>query len=196
MTTLSINLYRVMSDNGITRKQLSKLTGISYNTICDYFNDKSYPSRNNLRKLADTLGVTEAELRGDSDSPTKIPVLGSIPAGIPLEAIEDIVDYEDVSPAMLRGGREYFGLRIKGDSMYPDFKSGDTVIFKKTPTADSGNLVAVMVNGYDATFKRLLIKGDSIILQPLNNVYEPLVFSREDSTVKVIGVAVEVRRKL
>lgn len=126
-------------------------------------------------------------------------VYGTIPAGIPMECIEDVLDTEEIPASMLKGGKQYFGLRVKGNSMFPTYLDGDTVIFEKVDDCESGQDCVVMVNGNDGTFKRVLKNETGIILQPLNSDYAPLVFTNEqinDLPVKIIGIAREIRRKL
>lgn len=130
----------------------------------------------------------------------KIPVLGSIPAGIPLEAIEDILDWEEIPAAMCDGGLEYFALRVVGDSMWPDFLDGDVVIVRKSPICNSGDVCVVYVNGYDATLKQVkLHENGSLTIIPKNQSYPPRTFSSEEVqrlSVSIAGVVVELRRKM
>ncbi len=126
-------------------------------------------------------------------------VYGTIPAGIPMECIEDVLDTEEIPASMLKGGKQYFGLKVKGNSMFPTYLNGDTVIFEKVDDCESGQDCVVMVNGNDGTFKRVLKNETGIILQPLNSDYAPLLFTNEqinDLPVKIIGIAREIRRKL
>ncbi|OUN13775.1 LexA family protein [Flavonifractor sp. An91] len=154
--------------------------------------------------LADYLGVTTSELLGEtqgiSPSGVRIPVLGTIPAGIPLDAIEDILDWEEIPAAWTTGDRQYFGLRVRGDSMYPRYLDGDTVILQKETTCESGDDCAVLVNGAEATLKQVMIKGDgSLELRPANPAYPPRTYSPaeiESIPVQIIGVVVELRRKI
>ncbi len=129
-----------------------------------------------------------------------IPVLGSVPAGIPLEAIEDVLGWEEIPAAMCNGGREYFALRVTGDSMWPDYLEGDVVIVRKTPTCDSGDVCVVYVNGYDATLKTVKFQADgSLTIIPKNQQYAPRTFSRQEILelpVSIAGVVVELRRKI
>ena len=129
---------------------------------------------------------------------TTINVYGTIPAGIPMECIEDIVDTEEITEDMLKGDREYFGLKIKGDSMYPEYLDGDIIILEKVADAESGSDCVVMVNGEDGTFKRIYKTESGLILQPLNSTYQPLNFTNEEIIklpVRIIGKVVELRRK-
>lgn len=125
-------------------------------------------------------------------------VYGTIPAGIPMECIEDIIDTEEISADMLKGDKEYFGLKIKGNSMSPEYLDGDTLILEKVENCENGQDCVVMVNGNDGTFKRVFKNENGIILQPLNSEYQPMVYSNEQIEklpVKIIGKVVELRRK-
>ena len=125
-------------------------------------------------------------------------VYGTIPAGIPMECIEDIIDTEEISADMLKGGKQYFGLKIKGDSMEPEYLDGDVIILQKQDDCENGDDCVVMVNGNDGTFKRVFKNENGIILQPLNNKYQPMIYSNkqiENLPVKILGVFEELRRK-
>lgn len=128
----------------------------------------------------------------------RIPIYGTIPAGIPITAIQDIEDYEEIDPSMLRGGKRYFGLKVKGNSMYPVFMEGDTIIVRQQPDCESGQVCAVRVNGDDATLKKVIKQGGTTVLQPLNPEYEPMFFvgSAGEPSLEIMGVVVEIRRKL
>lgn len=123
-----------------------------------------------------------------------------MPAGIPIEAIEDVVDWEDIPEEMVRGNKEYFGLKVSGDSMYPKYLDGDTVIVLKQPTCESGDDCIVYVNGYDATLKTVKRNSNgSLTLQPINPQYAPRTFSTDEISalpVSIAGVVVELRRKI
>jgi repressor LexA len=128
----------------------------------------------------------------------RIPVYGRIPAGIPLEAIADILDWEEISPDMTADGSEYLALKVTGDSMYPKYLDGDVVIVRIQPECESGQDAVVYVNGYEATLKKVLKKEDCIVLQPVNPDYEPLIYDYDDKSnpVTVLGVVKELRRKV
>lgn len=143
-----------------------------------------------------------------TSSSTVIEVYGTIPAGIPMECIEDIIDTEEISADMLNGGKQYFGLKIKGNSMSPTYLDGDTIIFLKQDDCESGDDCVVMVNGNEGTFKRVIkdIKNKTITLQPLNTsldsegkpLYPPITFTNEqieNLPVRIIGVFDELRRR-
>lgn len=188
---------------GIKPTNACKESGVGGSFLSD-INRGQVPSVAKVQMLADYLGVTTSELLGEapgsSSSGIRVPVLGTIPAGIPLDAIEDILDWEEIPAAWATGGRQYFGLRVRGDSMYPRYLDGDTVILKKETTCESGDDCAVLVNGSEATLKQVMIKGDgSLELRPTNPAYPPRTYSPaeiESVPVQIIGVVVELRRKI
>ena len=188
---------------GVKPTNACKESGVGASFISDIKRGQT-PSVAKVQILADYLGVTTSELLGEasgsSSSGIRVPVLGTIPAGIPLEAIEDILDWEEVPAAWGSGGRQYFGLRVKGDSMYPRYLEGDTVILRKETTCESGDDCAVLVNGDAATLKQVMIRGDgSLELRPTNPAYPPRIYSPaeiESFPVQIIGVVVELRRKI
>nr|DAK55336.1 MAG TPA: SOS-response transcriptional repressors (RecA-mediated autopeptidases) [Caudoviricetes sp.] len=135
------------------------------------------------------------------DSNTKsnrIKVYGSVPAGIPIEAVEDIVDWEDVPQEWIDRGDRYIGLKVKGDSMYPKYIEDDTVIVKLQPDCECGQDAVVYVNGYEATLKKVVKQQDGIMLQPLNPEYTPKFYpyGPEEPEINVLGIVVEIRRKV
>lgn len=126
-----------------------------------------------------------------------INVLGRVAAGIPIEAIEDVIDTEEISEEMAKTG-EFFGLQIHGDSMEPKFSDGDVVIVRKQNDAESDDIVIAMVNGDDATCKRLKKYKDGIALISTNPTYDPMYFSKEEietKPVRILGRVVELRAK-
>ena len=126
-----------------------------------------------------------------------INVLGRVAAGIPIESVEEIIDTEEITEELAATG-DFFGLQIKGDSMEPRITEGDVVIVRQQEDAESGETVIVLINGEDATCKRLKKYSDGIMLLSNNPKYEPMVFSKQeiiDKPVKIIGKVVELRGK-
>lgn len=164
-----------------------------------------------LNEIADYLNVSPSYLMRDDDDPygtmvvnsdgsVTIKVFGVIPAGIPMEAIEDYIDTEQIPYEMTRGGREYFALQVRGDSMYPLYLNGDIVIVRKESTCVSGDDCVVYVNGDDATLKRVFLHdGGSLEIRPINPNYPPRIFSAKEVAelpVRIGGVIVELRRRM
>lgn len=137
----------------------------------------------------------------DSDT-VQIPVLGTIKAGIPIEAQQEILEYVEIPKKWTVGGKKFYGLKISGDSMFPKYQEGDIVIFEQNEDKEifNGKDCAVMVNGNDATFKKVLLNENGITLIPYNTAkYEMMIFSNHDIEnlpIKIIGIAKEKRTKL
>lgn len=126
-----------------------------------------------------------------------IPVLGCVPAGVPITAVQDILDYEEITPEMSSQG-EFFALKISGDSMEPKFSSGDVVIVRCQSDVDSGSIAVVLIDGEDATVKKVLKKDTGIMLVPLNPSYDPVLYTRSEvlaTPVLILGKVVELRAK-
>ena len=200
--TMSNNLKKYLKINNVSRNQLSESLGISYSTISDWINGKAYPRIDKIEMMANYFGINKSDLveehsKGEKNQGLKIPVLGTVAAGIPISAVEDILDYEEVPQSWENQG-EFFGLRIKGDSMKPDINDGDTVIVRQQSTANNGDVVIALVNGDDATCKKFEKLGNGIMLISNNSEYSPMYFSNEEVLTKpvvIIGRVVELRRK-
>ena len=195
-----MNIIRELrKQKGMSQSELAKRCNVHQTAVSQWENGRTSPDNESLKILAGILGVSVGTLIGGEDigSTVLVPVLGYVKAGIPMEAVEDILDYEEISAEMASRG-EYFGLKIKGDSMFPLFQAGDTVIVRLQPDAESGEIAVVLVNGNEATVKKIIKKDTSIMLVSENTSYEPLVFSKaecEALPVYVLGKAVELRRK-
>ena len=127
-----------------------------------------------------------------------IPVLGEVPAGKAIEAIEHVEEYIDLYPSFVKYG-ELFALKVKGRSMEPDIHNGDIVVVCKQDFIDSGEIAVVRVNGEDVTVKRVKKTQGGIALLPKNPSFEPLYFSDQEIAsipVTIIGKVIEIRRRL
>lgn len=127
----------------------------------------------------------------------KIPVLGSVRAGHPMYAEENIIDYEEISNEMAKDG-EHYALRIKGDSMTPRFIEGDVVIIKKCPIVENGEIAIVMVGNDEATIKKFYKTAVGVQLVATNPNFPAMTFTPEEVDtlpVSVIGKVVELRAR-
>lgn len=128
----------------------------------------------------------------------RIPVLGRVVAGIPIEAITDIIDYEEIPAQMAKSGT-YFALQVKGRSMEPTLHEGDVVIVRQQPEVENGEIAIVLVNGNDATVKEVKEGPDGLTLIGHNvGVYSPHFYTKEqiqDLPIQILGKVVELRRK-
>ena len=164
-------------------------TGISY-----WENGKSEPSLEVIEKLAELFNVSIDYLLGNSDTENdyrimhdRTNVIGVVPAGVPLEAIEDIIG-EIEYPSRFED-KEVFALQIKGDSMNKVLPDGSIGLFEKTDVLENGQIGAILVNGYDATVKKFYRLTDSYVLEPLsfNPVYQPIVIKDGTDPVSIVG---------
>lgn len=196
------NLRKLRREKKLTQTELAEILCVSSGTIAMWETSKRNPDFSLIIKIAEFFNVSVDSLLGNASlkKGIQIPVLGSIPAGIPLEAITDILDYEEIPEKMAKSG-EYFALKVKGDSMAPKILNGDIVIIRKQEDAESGNVCVVMVNGYDATLKEIKKDTAGIWVLPYNpnSDFKPTFYSKkeiEELPVRIIGVAVEIRRSL
>ena len=183
---------------GISQAQLAREIGVHQTAVSQWENGRTMPDADSLKRLSDFFGVSvDAVLGQKTGKGVKIRVLGYIRAGLPVEAVEDVLDYEEITPEMAKTG-EFFGLCVKGDSMTPRIYPGDIVIVRCQPDVESGDIAVVLVNGTDATVKKVIKKDTSIMLVPLNPKYEPMIFTEDEIEtlpVTILGKVVELRGK-
>lgn len=197
----SNNLQRWSSIRGIKQIDVMNKFNLSSSTVSDWYNGKKYPRMDVVQKLAFFLDIELSDLVEEPklNNNNRIPIFSKIPAGIPIELIEDVIDYEELDPKMFTGDKEYFGVKVSGDSMYPEYRDGDVLIVQKINDCESGQDCIVMINGNDGTFKRVKKTEEGIILQPLNPNYEIKFYSNkeiEELPIKIIGVVKEIRRTI
>lgn len=207
----SKNLKYLREEKGLSQNKLAEKIGVNQTTIARWEDDNRVPTIDNAVDVANALNIPLVDLLGKdlrfdnaevvdvSSNRVKIPVLGFIKAGIPIEAQEDIIEYIDIPEEWTKGNKKYYGLKIDGDSMMPNYNENDIVIFLQTNDVQNGKDCAVMVNCTECTFKKVYINDQGIILQPYNNSYAPMVFTKDqvaELPVKIVGVAVERRTKI
>lgn len=193
---------KLVQENGLSIYKLSKATGIPTSTFSNWKNGKFAPKDDKRKRIAEYFGVPleyldTGEMPTEESSAVSIPVYGYVRAGIPLAAIQEILDYEEISPKMAATGT-YFALRIKGDSMYPRMSEGDVVIVRQQRDVESGDIAVVLVNGDDATVKKVVKSESGIGLVPINPAYDPLLFTKDEVVslpVQIVGRVVEIRSK-
>lgn len=191
---------------GLSQRMLAQTSGISNATISRIEAGGVNPDTKTLSSLAAALQVDAAYLfeaagNGEQDElPAKtlrIPVLGKVTAGVPVEAIEEILGYEELNNDDAKGG-QYFGLQISGDSMEPRMLAGDVVIVRRQDDVESGKIAVVLVENESATVKKLVKHENGISLIPFNQRYTPIFYTNEDIAslpVSIIGQVVELRSR-
>ena len=139
-----------------------------------------------------TPSVSKGGLDKSKINSSKVSVLGSIAAGTPIEAIQHEVD-KVALPEDLQKNGEYFGLKVKGDSMIEaGINDGDTVIIKKTSTADTGQIAVVLIDEQEATLKRIRKKGNTIALEAANKNYDTKIYA--SNRIKIQGRLISLYR--
>lgn len=208
-TLFTDRLLKTLKTKRISQAELAKATGISPSSISEWIKGKYMPKQDKIALIAKALNVSPAWLIGyDYDQPVKqdlnfvkkgvrIPILGQVVAGIPIDAIEDIDGYEEITQEMAATG-EFFCLRVKGDSMEPTFKEGDILVIRQQPYVDSNEIAIVIINGDEGTVKRIKKSEAGITLIGDNTAsFLPVFYTNEEIQqlpVKIVGKVVELRR--
>ncbi|QGG59278.1 transcriptional repressor LexA [Loigolactobacillus bifermentans] len=135
------------------------------------------------------IELTQAGLTELGVQPTKIPVLGTVTAGIPILAVEDATDFFPIPPDLNDSDRDIFMLTIRGESMInAGILDGDQVFVRKQSTADNGDIVIAMTAEDEATCKRFFKETDHIRLQPENDTFEPIILDTVTILGRVVGL--------
>ncbi|MBR5310749.1 MAG: helix-turn-helix domain-containing protein [Oscillospiraceae bacterium] len=200
MSNFNSVLRQLRKQNELTQGELAKKLGLAPSTIGMYERGEREPDFATLERISSFFCVNMNYLMGKEDSVShgkKIPVLGKVAAGIPITAVENILDYEEISTEMAASG-EYVALQIKGQSMEPRMFEGDIVIVRVQDTVEQGEIAVVMVNGEEATVKKVQFLKDGIMLRPFNTSFDPIFYScadMENLPVRIFGKVVECRQK-
>lgn len=207
------NLKFIREKKDISKNKMGEMVGVNQTTIGRWESKEIKPSIDNVEEVAKVLNVPlpdllikdlrfdNAELIDIDTNIVKIPIYGTIKAGTPIESQTDIIDYIDIPKEWVKGGKNFYGLKISGDSMFPKYSENDIVIFEQNEDVEmyNGKDVAVMINGTESTFKKISVVPEGILLQPYNTVYDIMMFSKEqveNLPIKVVGIAREKRTKL
>lgn len=205
MPDFSTVFKNLRKDNNLTQAELAKKLGVAPSTVGMYERGQREPDFETLEKIANYFSVNMNTLLGKENETDivsgslgiKIPVLGKVAAGIPITAVENILDYEEISSEMASSG-EYVALKIQGSSMEPRMFEGDVVIVRVQSSVEHGEVAVVMVDGSEATVKKVQFQSSGILLQPFNPSYEPIFYSNEEIEklpVRIFGKVVECRQK-
>lgn len=203
-TIFSAQLKYYLKKNDMTQLELAKRLNVGTTSVYNWCNGIKTPRMDKVDAMCSIFNCNRSDLMVEKSTDVKnqrkgvvINVLGRVAAGVPIEAIEDIIDTEEITQELAATG-DFFGLQIHGDSMEPRMCEGDVVIVRQQNDAENGDVVIAMINGNDATCKRLRKYRDGIELVSNNPSYEPMFFSNEEilnKPVKIIGKIVELRGK-
>lgn len=221
--TLGEKIRELRKEKGYSLRELAKLAGsASHSYIAAVERGEYDPSLKIVKDIARALNVPTAYLLDIYDQDhsgydkfkikevresqskyivseektdmVKIPILGHIAAGDPILAEEHIEGYR-LMPASEVSNGEYFLLKVGGDSMInAGIHDGDLVLIRKQPVCETGDIAAVIVDGENATLKRVYHNNGKLLLQPENPKYKPIMVDNEE--VRIVGKAIEVIHKL
>lgn len=201
----------LIKNSSIDVPRLAEMLGLkSKSTIYRYMNGEMAPKISTVKYASEIFNVNPLWLMGydvsmksniktdELGNPVvSVPLLGTVKAGYDYLAEENWIGTIDIDKKLAETG-EFFALKIHGDSMAPTFIENDTVIVRKQDDFESGNIVVALINGDEATIKKAKKSENSILLQPLNTNYEPLIFSKEEMKtipVKIIGIVKKLDRE-
>ena len=193
---------QLMEQRNLSTSELARRLDIAKSSVSRYLNKTSQFPLNKVNDFANVLKVTPEYLLGVGEHSQmetmpvkKIPVVSQISAGLPIYSEENLIDYIYFATDKIDSNKEEFGLKVSGDSMDKIFQEGDVVVIEKDSTVENGQLGVVMVNGYNATVKRIRYNDDQIILIPeSNNInHYPQVYGKKDE-VKIVGRVVASQR--
>ena len=203
----SKNLKYLREKHGMEQIELANLLGRkSSSSISEWESGKYSPKIGVLSQIASIFHVELDDLMNKdlSFKPTNlipikqtklIPVVGTIACGSPIFAEQNVIDTVAFPVELLPSGEVFF-LQANGDSMEPDIKNGSYVMIRKQEDVENGEIAAVLLNGdEDSTLKRVRKMGSTILLEAINDAYEPYLVS-EDNPARIIGKAVKVLNDL
>ena len=189
-------------------------TGLDKTLINKYLAGIMKAKQDKLTILADALNVNEVWLMGYDvpmernlnaykvdelgNSVIPIPILGTVKAGYDYLAQENWIGTVDVETSLVGNGKDYFALKVHGNSMSPALIEDDIVVIKKQNDFENGDIVVAIINGDEATIKKGKKSDSSILLQPLNTAYEPLIFTYDEMKtipVTIIGIVKQLKRE-
>lgn len=213
MATIAERIKEALDLRDMRQNDLAKATGIGKSSISTYLSGEYMPKQKNIYKMSKALQVSPEWLMGvdvpiDSDlskdnvnvsNAITIPILNTVVAGLPLSAYSDaeIIGYEEVS-RKLGSPDELFCLQVVGDSMLPVLQEGDIIVVKKQADVESGDIAIVLINGDEATVKKVMKSPEGITLIAFNPaVYEPHFYPNDEIevlSVRIAGKVIEMKR--
>lgn len=203
-------LEKALNFRNMKPVELHEKTGISESLLSKYLSGNAIARQRKIALISEALNINPVWLMG-YDVPmeeikvdnlgnpvTEIPLLGVVKAGYDYMAQENWEGMIEVDKNIVKDSADYFALRIKGDSMFPVLVENDIVIIKKQEDFENGDLVVAIINGDEATIKKGRKNNNSILLQPLNTAYDPLIFTYDEMKtipVTIVGIVKQLKRE-
>ena len=188
------NLRAIRQERHMTQQQVANHLGITRQALSNYENGTREPEYDLLCRLAELLRCPVGRLLGFSgayeSAGARIPILGTVMGGFNRLADQEFEGYEVADVA---SPDEYFFLRVTGDSMAPQIQAGDLALVHSQETLQSGEIGVVLLEDDEATIKRVVFSGRSVILQPFNNAYTPI--ARRGDECRILGKVIRTIRE-
>lgn len=194
-------IEKLRKEKNIKQNDLTEHLGLKKGIYTDWKIGRTKSYQKFLPEIADFFGVSVDYLLSKEHPAhrvARLPVLGNVAAGVPIEAITDIDDFEEIDLNEYPAG-EYVALRVKGHSMEPRLLEGDVVIVRIQDTIEDGEVAIVMVGNDEATCKKIKKTPEGVTLISTNPIYEPMFYTNkevEDLPVRIFGRVVEYRCKI
>lgn len=201
----------LVKNSSIEVSKLAQMLGIkSKSTIYRYMNGEMAPKLTTVKYASEIFNVnplwlmgydvdkyvTKTDAIGNPVAP--VPLLGTVKAGYDYLAQENWIGTVDVETSLVGDGKNYFALKVKGDSMAPTFLENDIVIVKKQNDCENNEYAIVIINGDEGTLKKIKKTDNGIILQPLNPAYGPVMYTKEEMEtipIIIVGVVKQLKRE-
>ncbi len=204
MSDFATNLKKLRISRNMNLEELADAVNQRYDTkysksTVSRWESGTAPTLESVGNLSKFFGVTVESIigfnlddRGVNPIDTYIPILGTVAAGLPIDAEQNIIGYSAVPPMYVKKVKNLFYLRVKGDSMDKEFPDGSDVLVDVDATVTNGSIAVVLVNGNEATVKKIRFEDDRIILFPLSNnpEHNPQIYDPSKVEIKIIGKVV------
>jgi repressor LexA len=203
--TIGEYVKKIREDKQITQRGLALKAGVSNSTISNLEAGKRIPSLEIFKAIAKALNIDFMDILAHLESDAaetiytkedmipvqmiQLPVVGTVRAGMPILAVENIERYVPVASMYLSKSKEYFVLQVTGDSMDQLFPGGTLAVIEKTDEIEDGKIAVVAINGNEATIKKVQFAGEGIMLIPMshNPKHQPTFYHMEKDEVHIIG---------
>lgn len=205
MSSIGNYIKDLRLSKGWSQRQLATKADISNSTLSRLEKNETRPTIEILVSIANALDIDPSVIINESESmdlfkdivkkdgsrmlTVHVPVVGSVRAGVPITATENIDGYIVIDKSQLKPNKEYFSVIITGDSMSQELPDGSYAVIEKNADVVDGDIAIVAVNGYEATIKKVQFTKDGVICFPLSNNpdYRPQFYNYQDDDVHVLG---------
>ena len=196
------NLKKFIKSRGLNQTQFAELVGVRQSDVSEWVNDIRMPRPETISKITELLNISTADLVEEDERVAhfddmtgwvKLRVIGKVPAGVPIEAVEEYVSEIVVPPEHARPG--CYALEVRGNSMVPKIMDGDVVVVAPCPDPRSGQIVVTRINSDgEVTLKKFQKDNGAILLVPENPEYQTRILT-PDSNIKILGCVIALHRR-